>query len=153
MLFRSAKGIAINFAPATGKVVMVKDPDLRSKYGNDEDQFARWELGAQLKIDAEASIENLKASTTLTLFSDYLNKPLNVKINWDVNIEAKITKFLSATLRTYLIYDDTIRFIEKKDSAGNVVTDENGETILVQGVQLKELFSLSLSYTFGGAAK
>lgn len=140
--------VSINFAPVTSNLVMVKDPELRTLYGNAEDQFARYELGAQLKIDASASIEGFKANSTLTLFSDYLNKPLNIKVNWDVNITAQLTKFLAVTLRTYLIYDDAIKHIDKTDSAGQPVYDEDGNVVKVAGIQLKEISGLSFSYTF-----
>ena len=104
----------------------------------DEDSF-------NLKIE----VENFKVLTSLTLFSDYLNKPQNVKVFWDVNADAKITKFFSVTLRTNLIYDDAIKFLDKKDKQGNLILDENGKPIKVPGVQFKELFSIGLSYTFG----
>ena len=140
--------LSINFAPLTSKLVMVQDPELRSLYGNAEDQYVRYELGAQLKFDASVSLKDFKANTTLTLFSDYLNKPLNIKVNWDVNITAQLTKFLGVTLRTYLIYDDTIKHIEKTDAAGNPVYGEDGKVIKIPGVQFKEISGLSFTYTF-----
>lgn len=147
--YTPAKNISLNFSPLVGKIVMVKNPALRKKYGNNPDQFARWELGAQLKFDAKVAIENFTAGTTLTLFSDYLDHPLNIKVNWDVNISAKLTKFLSATIRTSLIYDDKIKHIEWKDKEGNTVLGEDGNPILVPGIQFKEISSINFTYTFG----
>ena len=140
--------LSINFAPLTSNLVIVQDPELRTLYGNAIDQYVRYELGAQLKIDASVKLEDFKANTSLTLFSDYLNKPLNIKVNWDVNITAQLTKFLAVTLRTYLIYDDTIHHIDKTDAAGNPVYDEDGKIIKIPGVQFKEISGLSFSYTF-----
>jgi len=147
--YKPTKNVSINFAPLTGKVVMVKEEDLRVKYGNPVDQFCKFELGAQIKIDSKLEVDNFKVVSALTLFSDYLDKPLNVKVYWDVNVDAKITKFFSATLRTNLIYDDAIKFLDKKDKRGNLILDENGNTIKVPGVQFKEIFSIGFSYTFG----
>lgn len=147
--YKPFNNLSINFSPLTGKTVMVKNPELRTKYGNAEDQFCRFELGAQLKVDGKIEVENFKVATALTLFSDYLNKPQNVKVFWDVNADAKITKFFSVTLRTNLIHDDTIKFLDKKDKQGNLILDDNGKPIKVSGVQFKELFSIGLSYTFG----
>lgn len=149
--YKPFDNLSINFSPLTGKTVMVKNLELRTKYGNAEDQFCRFELGAQLKVDGKIEVENFKVATALTLFSDYLNKPQNVKVFWDVNADAKITKFFSVTLRTNLIYDDTIRFLDKKDKQGNLILDDNGKPIKVSGVQFKELFSIGLSYTFGNS--
>ncbi|MCF0177603.1 MAG: DUF3078 domain-containing protein [Bacteroidales bacterium] len=142
--------LSINFAPLTGKLVIVKDDFLRTKYGNREDQAVRPELGAQLRIDSKVVIQGLTIANTLTLFSDYLNKPQNIKVNWDLSITAQLTSFLSATIRTYLIYDDAIKFIEWKDKNGEVVLDPSGNPVMVPGVQFKEISGLSLAYTFGG---
>ena len=139
------KNIAINFAPLTGKVTMVRPEELRKRYGNAEDQFARFELGAQLRVDAKLEVENFKVATALVLFSDYLNKPQNIKVNWDVNAEAKVSKFFSVTLRTNLIYDDNV-LVPKyyKNST---------EMYQGKGVQFKELFSIGFTYTIGEKKK
>lgn len=131
---------SFNLAPLTGKTVIVRIPELRSIYGNADDQMARFELGAQLKADARLSVSNFNVNTTLTLFSDYLNKPQNIKINWDANIEAKISRFFSVTLRTNLIYDDTVKIAKK---------GKDGEIRNVAGVQFKEIFSVGLTYSIG----
>lgn len=146
--YAPAKNVSINFAPLTGKVTMVKEPELRERYGNALDQFARFELGAQLKIDAKLVVENFKVGTNVILFSDYLNKPLNIKINWDVNAEAKISKFFSVTLRTNMIYDDNVILNKTKILP-------NGEKLEYQaaGVQFKELFSIGFTYTIGEKKK
>ena len=143
--YTPTKNVAINFAPLTGKVTMVRPEELRVRYGNREDQFARFELGAQLRLDAKLEVENFKVSTALVLFSDYLNKPQNIKVLWDVNAEAKITKFFSATLRTNLIYDDNV-LVPKyyKNST---------EMYQGKGIQFKELFSIGFTYTIGEKKK
>lgn len=132
--------VSINVAPLTGKTVMVSIPELRTKYGNAEDQFCRFELGAQVKIDASLNVSNFNFGTTLILFSDYLNKPQNIKVTWDANVEAKVTRWFSVTLRTNLIYDDKV-MIQKKN--------KQGETYTAPGVQFKELFTVGLTYAIG----
>ena len=144
--YTPVKNVAINFAPLTGKVTMVRPEERRTRYGNAADQFARFELGAQLKVDAKLEVENFKVGTSLVLFSDYLNKPLNIKVNWDVNAEAKITKFFSVTLRTNMIYDDNV--LVPKLKKGTVDQYYDGK-----GIQFKELFSIGFSYTFGEKKK
>ena len=143
--YTPTKNVSINFAPLTGKVTMVRQEALRTRYGNAEDQFARFELGAQLRVDAKLEVENFKVGTALVLFSDYLNKPQNIKVLWDVNAEAKVTKFFSVTLRTNLIYDDNV-LVPKYDKITN-------ELYQGKGVQFKELFSIGFTYTFGQAKK
>lgn len=140
--YKPSKSFSLNIAPLTGKTVFVSEEELRTLYGNAKDQYCRFELGAQIKADAKVEVENFKLATSLTLFSDYLNKPQNIKVNWDVNVDAKISRFFSVTLRTNLIYDDKIKSKDAKDK-------ETGEPIKVAGVQFKELFSVGFSYTFG----
>lgn len=149
--YKSGNWLSINMAPLTGKLVMVKDPALRSLYGNREDQFTKAEFGAQVKIDNKFNIRKFSMGSTLTLFSDYLDKPQNLVVNWDVSLSGKLSKYISLTVRTNLIYDDDIKFIEKLDSAGNPVLDSDGKAIKIPGVQFKEVVSLSFSYSFGDA--
>jgi hypothetical protein len=137
-----AKWISINFAPLTGKIVFVSDPNLRTKYGNDADEFAHPEFGAQFKMDNKFTIaKTIQCESKLTLFSDYLNKPKNWVVNWDVAIDGNITKHLAYSVRTNLIYDDNIKFIDATDKLGNAVK--------VPGVQFKQVSSLAFTYTFG----
>ena len=84
--------------------------------------------------------KNCKISTTLNLFSDYLNNPQNIQIKWDFRTDLKINKFLSSSIKTNLIYDDKI-----------LIADKNGN--LAPRVQFQEIFSLSFTYTFGEFVK
>ena len=133
--------ISINFAPLTGKLIVVSEPGLRLKYGNAEDQKIRAELGAQLKIDIKKEVfKNVTIATDLTLFSNYVKDPQNIKVQWNLLIDMKVNKFLSANLRTNIIYDDTV-----------LITDSNGAT--GPRLQIKEVLGVGLTYSFGSAKK
>ena len=144
----NGKDISINFAPFTGNLVIVTDPALREKYGNDKNKTARWELGAQLKASLSKDIiKNLKVNSYLTLFSDYLNKPQNIQVNWDLQLSYKLNKYMQAGIRTNLIYDDNILFSTNR----KVFNPQSGkeEVVMQPRVQLQEVFSLNFAYTFG----
>jgi len=127
--------ISVNFAPLTGGVVVVTRPELRTKYGNKEDQKVRKEFGTQLKVNlAKEIVKNVKLTTDLTLFSDYLNDPQNIKVNWDLSLSMQVNKLLSANIRTNLIYDDKIK-----------IADQDGNA--APRVQFQEVLSIGLSYT------
>ena len=101
------------------------------------DETARWALGAQLTATLNKDImKNCKVSSTLRLFSDYLDNPQNVQINWDFQLTYKLNKFLQTGLRTNLIYDDNV-----------LITDKDGHA--APRVQFKEVFSVNFAYTFG----
>ena len=84
-------------------------------------QGARFELGAQLKVDAGVSInDNFKYTTQVVLFYNYLAGMNEVggkcpRINWDNRIDWKLAKYFSFTITTNLIYDDTIMILDEKD--------------------------------------
>jgi len=153
--WQPSKSTSINFAPLTGKIVMVGIPELRSKYGFSEEQldnFARFEFGAQLKIDNKLEVKDFKVDSKLVLFSDYLDNPLDIKVNWDVNVDAKISKFFSVSMRTSMIYDSKIKSAVLRDRrTHDPILDGNGNEQLVAGIQFKELFSVGFTYLFGQA--
>lgn len=139
--YKPTKSLSVNFAPLTGKLVIVVPEELREKYSNKVDQAVRAELGAQLKTELKATLsKNVKIETTLTLFSDYLDKIQNVKVYWDTKTDFIINKYFSTTLRTNLIYDDKIR-----------IMDDDG--IARPKVQFQEVFSLTFTYTIGNYQK
>lgn len=101
---------------------------------------ARFEFGAQLKVDAKVNInDNFSYSTQVVLFSNYLDKPQNMRVNWDNRIDWKLAKYFSLTLTTNLIYDDKIMIKNDKD----LDTYPNGR----QRVQFKESLAFGFTYT------
>lgn len=153
--WQPSKNMSVNFAPLTGKIVMVGIPELRSKYGFAEDEldnFARFEFGAQLKVDNKLEVKDFKVASSLMLFSDYLDNPLDIKVNWDLNVDAKLSKYFSASMRTSLIYDSKIKSAVLRDKKTHEpILDADGKEQLVAGVQFKELFSIGFTYLFGQA--
>ena len=139
----NGKDFSINFAPLTGNLVIVTDSLLRAKYGNAPEETARWALGAQLKASVNKTLfDNVKLNSGLTLFSDYLNKPENIQVNWDLQITYKLNKYLQTGIRTNLIYDDNILIATKK-------LDADKNVIMTKKVQFQEVFSINFAYTFG----
>lgn len=141
----NGKEFSVNIAPLTGNLVIVADRDsvLRAKYGNAKHEAVRWELGAQIKASLNKNIlKTLKATSSLTLFSDYLNNPANIQINWDMQLTYKLNKFLTTGIRTHLIYDDNVLIATDR-------VNKEGETIMTKKVQFQEVFSVSFTYTFG----
>ena len=132
--------LSFNFSPATGNIVVVTEPSLRGTYGNDVDEAVRAEFGAQLKMDVNYAYKIFKITSSLTLFSNYLENPDNIQVYWDVDASLTLTKILTLTLRTNLIYDENIQIA---DAAGN----------LAPRVQFKEIVSLGLTWTFGQYVK
>ena len=146
--YKPLKWLNVNFAPVTGGIVIVNDASLREKYGNyrtlaDGSKVTmpvKFELGAQLKLDIKLKIgSSLDFASYLTLFSNYLDKPQNLRVTWDTVTDFKLNKFFSLNFRTYLIYDDKIMIADAK----------NPDAPAKQRVQFKEIFSIGFTYSFG----
>ena len=104
-------------------------------------------------------IKDLNFKTNLTLFSNYIENPLNIDITWETLSSVKLRKLISLTFSTYLIYDDDIKLarynkdgsaIYLLDDNGNPFTDDEGNPIQKKGAitQFKEAFSLGLMFKF-----
>ena len=101
---------------------------------------AKFEFGAQLKLDAKVNVnDNFAYSTQVVLFANYLDIKRCPRINWDNRIDWKLAKYFSLTITTNLIYDDTIMIISDKD----VDKYPNGKA----RVQFKESLAFGFTYT------
>ena len=151
LLWTPTAWFSLNVAPLTGGFVIVNNDLLRETYGMEAIYAAdgttvtgykgsRFELGAQVKADAQWVINDKFSYTTqLVLFSNYLHNPQNLRVNWDNKVFWKLAKYFALTLSTNLIYDDTIRQKE--------VTAADGTTYKVQAVQFKEFLEFGFTYT------
>jgi len=129
---------SVNVSPVTSKLVVVTDSLLRTRYGNRIDEPVRVNLGAQIKLDLvkKEVFNNVVISSDLTLFSNYLSVPSNIKVYWNLLVDMKVNRFLSVNFRTNMIYDDEIK-----------ITDRNGNT--GPRLQIKEVLAVGLTYSFG----
>lgn len=151
--------LRVNFAPFTGGYTIVAHEALRQVYGmnlkkgHTEDEVekdkngllvngdiyrpARFEFGAQLSLDAKVRInDNFDAATQLILFSNFLNNPQNLRVNWDNRFMWKVAKYFSLNLTTSLLYDDTVLIINSSHPDGH------------KAVQFYEALQFGFTYTF-----
>ena len=113
---------------------------MAGKSSGDAYRTARFELGAQIKIDGKLQInDNFKYTSQLVLFSDYLDNPQNIRVNWDNRFDWKIAKYFSLTVTTNLIYDDKV--MVKTDKTLKKYPDG------CKAVQFKESLAFGFSYT------
>ena len=101
---------------------------------------AKFEFGAKITTDAKLQInDNFKYSTQFVLFSDYLDHPENLRVNWDNRFDWKLAKYFSLTVTTNMIYDDKIYIVQDKD----VDRYPNGR----RRMQFKESLAFGFAYT------
>lgn len=157
-----AKWLTVNFSPVTGNVRVIAEKGLRRNYGmkrrrayknlekykDEKDdkgllingymyRGARFQLGPQLTMDANIRVnDNFTAGTQLKLLSDYFNKPLNMRVNWENRVSWRLAKYFTLNFHTNLIYDDNIMVVSEKYPNGR------------REVQLLEELTFGFSYTF-----
>lgn len=83
--------------------------------------------------------ENIEMENRISLYSDYLNNFGNIDVDWQLQLEMTVNKYVKANISTHLLYDDDIK--SKEDVAGVQVT--KGPKI-----QLKQILGIGLAYSF-----
>ena len=130
MLWKKSENLRINIAPATSKLIFV-DKDLTlpeaAYFGVDEGKSTRYELGASVgayyKFDL---MKNISMENILNLYSNYLEDPQNVDIDYTMNLVMNINKYISTTLAYQTIYDDNA----------------------YRGLQTRQVIGLGVNYNF-----
>lgn len=104
-------------------------------------RMSRYEMGGYIRLAFEHEVmKNVKISSKLSLFSNYLNNPENIDVTWENLIQLKVNKYISATLTTHLIYDDDVDI---------AVFDADGLEIgKGPRLQFKEVLGIGFSYKF-----
>lgn len=110
MLWKKSDNLKVNLAPATSKITIVnKDFTLPNQayFGVDEGKSLRYELGFNASAYYKFSLmENVSVENILNLYSNYLEDPQNVDLDYQLNVVMKINKYLSTNLAFQTIYDD-----------------------------------------------
>jgi hypothetical protein len=126
-------------SPIGIKTTIVTDEELSAQggFGVEPGETFRAEMGAAARVGLNFEImKNVTLNTSADLFSNLLNKPGNIDLNWKTLIDMKINEFLSANITMNLLYDDEIDYI---DAEG-----------LNQGprVQFKEVLAVGIAVKF-----
>ena len=138
------KYFSLYFSPITGRLTIVNDDYLASigAFGvnsldvNDTTQHAinkvRYEFGARAVAKFQYPIaKNIEFDSKLELFSNYLNHPERIDVDWQNMLVLKVNDWLNCNLTTHLIYDYDIPFY-----------DEAGIRIKGSKVQFKEVLAI-----------
>ncbi len=156
MDYKPNDDFAIFFGPLSTRVTIVNNQTLADAgafgvkaavfddFGNkvSDGERIRYELGAFLKMTYRKKImENVTFQTKLDLFSNYLETPDQVIVNWETLTSFKVNKYLSATVATNLIYDHNI----------DIPIDNNNDGLFEKTgprVQFKQVLGIGLTYKF-----
>jgi hypothetical protein len=155
------KDLTLYLSPATARLLVVTDQTIANAgtYGNTAavlgadgndsipGKTTLFEFGAYFAGKYSHTImKNVTAGTELDLFSNYLNDPQDIVVNWNVLIGFKVNKYLSGSINTQLIYDNSVHL-------PTYITTPTGG--IIAGVpsgprtQFKEVFGIGFNYLFG----
>ncbi|HEX8514860.1 MAG TPA: DUF3078 domain-containing protein [Bacteroidia bacterium] len=106
-------------------------------------EMVRYEFGGFIKIAYKKEIaKNILLATKLELFSNYIDHPQNIDVNWEFQLDMKINRYIIASISTQMIYDHDIPVpVERKFNG--VSTPGTGPRL-----QFKEVLGLGLAHKF-----
>ena len=134
--YKKSDNFRVNISPVAARFVMVEDKALRGRYGVDEDKFARSEFGASLDGYYKVNLmENIAFENTLKLYSNYLDKPKNVDVDYTANLFMKVNNYISVNAGVQLIYDDNVNVPKADGHVG-------------KGLQVRQIFGAGFTYKF-----
>ena len=128
-LWKKNDNLSVNFSPAAAKLIVVHPhfTQFGPSFGVLQGDSSRFEFGASISAYYKLNImTNVSIENRLNLYSNYLDNPQNVDIDYQMNVIMKINKYLSANLAFQTIYDDNS----------------------IKAFQTREVFGLGVNYGF-----
>jgi len=148
--YKPNKLTSINFSPLSYKATFVPDTASidQTKYGIAIDRRSKHEPGASFLISNEFKpFRTVTVTNRLQLFTNYINNPLNIDVDWEMILKASLNWFTDLRLNTHLIFDDDTRTpVFDKDK--NPVLGDDGLQKKTARIQFKELLGLSFVFRF-----
>lgn len=146
LLWKQSDNLKFNFAPLTSKITFIGDDiwkydpenpisnaegfvnnDQVSLFGVEPGKNSRYELGFYASGYYKFQImENVSMENILALYSNYLDEPKNIDLDYTMNLAMQINKYLSTMLTFQTVYDDNA----------------------FKGFQIREVFGLGITANF-----
>ena len=122
-----------NIAPLSPRFTFVSTSftqnlsDNETYFGVEKGENSRLEFGGSLNAFWLANLfENVVLEQRMGLYSNYIDKPENIDIDYQASLNMKVNKYLSANVIMHLIYDDNA----------------------VQALQVRQVFGIGLNVGF-----
>jgi hypothetical protein len=137
--YKPNKDFSLLLSPVTVKSVFVKDTMLidQTRFGVDEGRKSFWEpgLNADLAFKKEITKEIIY-STRYKMFINYQEPLKKFDINWENQLNVKLTSYINMQMMLHMIYDDDVLFLVVK----------NGVETEKPKLQLKQLATVGFTY-------
>lgn len=140
--YKPNKETSINLSPFSYKGTYVSDTlniD-QTQYGIAKDKKSKNEPGASFMIsNVYKPYKWLNITNRLQLFTNYINNPLNIDIDWEMIAVAHINWFTDVRFNTHLIFDDDTK---------TPITGADGIERKTARAQFKEILGFSFVFRF-----
>ena len=126
LYWKKNKDFWINMAPITGRLIMVNryftnNLNANNRYfGVKKGANSRFELGASIRSFFKFElVENVDVTNRVSLYSDYLDNPANIDLDYTINTVMKINKYLTTNLIIQFIYDhNSVKRLQVREVMG-----------------------------------
>ncbi len=139
--YKESDNFYFNISPAAPRFIFVRNQALSDigAFGVYPGKKVRTEFGAFFNAYYKVNlVENISFENILKLYSNYLDKPQNVDVDYTANLFMKVTKFVTVNAGVQLIYDDNTL----------IPFETNGTVGLHKAVQVKQILGAGLTYKF-----
>lgn len=104
-------------APVTGRLTVVNNDVLSAAgaYGVAPGEKTRGEFGGYVRVVYSRSdftaelLRNVAFTSKLDLFSNYLDNPQELVVNWENQLALKVNRYIGVSINTHIFYDPNIR--------------------------------------------
>lgn len=127
MLWKKSDNLKVNIAPATSRLIFVNHQftQFGKAFGVEQHKTSRFEFGASVNAYYKLNLmENISMENMINVYSNYLDKPANMDVDYQMNLVMKINKYMSANLSMQAIYDENA----------------------ISKVQVRQVFGLGVNY-------
>lgn len=143
LLWKKSDNFNVNISPAAAKLIVVHGEytevpnfplataafnEAGGYYGVEANETTRFEVGAAVRGYYKVNLmKNISMENILALYTNYLEDPQNVDVDYTMNLAMQVNKYISANLAFQAIYDDNAQR---------------------NGFQIREAFGLGFNYAF-----
>jgi hypothetical protein len=148
--YKPDKNTSINLSLLSYKGTFVPDTAKidQTKYGIAENKRSKNEPGASFMLSNKFNpFEDITVTNRLQLFTNYINNPENIDIDWEVIVTASLNWFTDVRFNTHFIFDDDTK-TPVLDEDRNPVLMPDGTPKKTSRIQFKELLGFSLVFRF-----
>ncbi|HWK58052.1 MAG TPA: DUF3078 domain-containing protein [Parapedobacter sp.] len=142
--YKESDNFRFNLSPAAARFIFVTNDDLSAQgaFGVDPGSTSRFEFGASFDAYYKTDLmENVSVENILKLYSNYLEDPQNVDVDYTFNLFMKVNDYITVNGGVQLIYDDNT-LIPRQES-GVFIPGSERPTL-----QVRQVLGAGITYKF-----